>query len=62
MIAVNSILRDWIKGQVVAIETGILTFDHVFLPYMLTHDGRTVAEVAYDPKLGLLPTPEPVNG
>ena len=53
MIAVNSILRDWVKGQVTAIETGILTFEHVFLPYMLTSDGRTVAEHATK----LLPKP-----
>lgn len=44
MIAVNSILRDWIKGQMTAIETGILEFEHVFLPHMLTNDGRTVLE------------------
>lgn len=25
-VAVNSILRDWIKGQVTAVETGILSF------------------------------------
>jgi hypothetical protein len=24
LIAVNSILRDWVKGQITAIETGIL--------------------------------------
>ena len=34
-IAVNSILRDWIKGQVMAIECGILSFEVVFMPYML---------------------------
>lgn len=45
-IAVNSILRDWIKGQITAIETGILTFDHVFLSHMLVSDGRTVLEHA----------------
>ena len=44
MIAVNSILRDWVKGQITAVESGILRFDHVFLPYMLTHDGTTLAE------------------
>lgn len=44
MIAVNSILRDWVKGQITAIECGILQFEQVFLPYMLTHDGQTVAE------------------
>ena len=43
-IAINSILRDWVKGQIMAIETGILSFDAVFLPFMLTHDGRTVSD------------------
>ncbi len=58
MIAVNSILRDWVKGQVTAIETGILTFEHVFMPYMLMTDGRPLLEHAH--KL-LLPKPE-MNG
>jgi hypothetical protein len=31
-LAVNSILRDWIKGQITAIETRILSFEAVFLP------------------------------
>lgn len=56
MIAVNSILRDWVKGQITAIETGVLTFEHVFLPYMLTADGRPVLERV---KHLLLPPPEP---
>src|SRR5262245_48908846 len=29
-IAINSMLRDWIKGQVTAIECGILSFEAVF--------------------------------
>ena len=53
-IAVNSILRDWIKGQVTAIECGILSFEMVFLPYMLTADGRPLLEKADE----LLPRPE----
>ena len=44
MVAVNSVLRDWIKVQVTAIESGLLAFDHVFLPYMLTDNGQTVVE------------------
>ena len=44
MIAVNSILRDWVKGQVTAVETGILSFEHVFLPFMLTADGTPVID------------------
>lgn len=46
MIAVNSILRDWVKGQITAIETGVLTFEGVFMPYMLAHDGRPLMEHA----------------
>lgn len=55
MIAVNSVLRDWIKGQVTAIETGILSFEHVFMPYMLTSDGTPLVEKAITS--GLLPPP-----
>lgn len=44
LIAVNSILRDWVKGQVTAVECGILSFEAVFVPYMLTNDGRPAIE------------------
>jgi hypothetical protein len=44
LVAVNSILRDWVKGQVMAVECGILSFEAVFMPYMLTNDGRTLIE------------------
>jgi hypothetical protein len=60
--AVNSMLRDWIKGQVTAIESGLLSFEAVFMPYMLTADGRPlierVAELlpkAEEPKVVALP-------
>lgn len=43
-IAVNSILRDWIKGQVTAVECGVLSFEAVFMPYMLTKDGRLLKD------------------
>jgi hypothetical protein len=43
-VAVNSILRDWIKGQITAVECGILSFEAVFMPYMLTNDGRQLIE------------------
>jgi hypothetical protein len=56
LISVNSILRDWIKGQITAIECGVLSFEAVFLPYMLTADGRTVSERV--DKTGLLPASE----
>jgi hypothetical protein len=54
-IAVNSILRDWIKGQVTAVECGILSFESVFLPYMLTADGRPLLDRIRE--MELLPRP-----
>lgn len=56
LIAVNSILRDWVKGQVTAIECGVLSFEAVFMPYMLTGDGRPLIERVQEAKL--LPPPE----
>lgn len=43
-VAVYSVLRDWIKGQVTAIETGILTFEGAFLGQILLPTGRTVLD------------------
>lgn len=54
-IAVNSILRDWIKGQVTAVECGILSFEAVFMPHMITNDGRPLIERVAD----LLPPEQP---
>lgn len=54
--AVNSILRDWIKGQMTAVECGILSFEAVFMPYMLTSDGRTVYDRIEETKI--LPSAE----
>jgi hypothetical protein len=45
LIAVNSILRDWVKGQVTAIQCGIMSFNEVFMPHMLSNDGRRLVEV-----------------
>lgn len=43
--SVCSVLRDWIKGQVVAVETGILTFEGAFLgQILLPSTGKTVLE------------------
>lgn len=55
LIAVNSILRDWVKGQVMAVETGILSFEAVFMPYMLTKDGQTLVDRIKS--MDLLPAP-----
>ncbi|MCZ8104025.1 MAG: hypothetical protein O9972_39790 [Burkholderiales bacterium] len=55
MIAVNSILRDWTKGQVTAVECGIMPVEAVFLAHMVTDDGRTVIQRLDDTKM--LPPP-----
>jgi hypothetical protein len=47
-IAVNSILRDWVKSQLTMIEAGILSFEAIFLPHMIGTDGRTLLERADD--------------
>lgn len=44
--AVYSILRDWIKAQVVAVETGLVAFDEVFLAHLLLPNGKRVIEHA----------------
>ncbi|HEU0117013.1 MAG TPA: hypothetical protein VFR09_00140, partial [Alphaproteobacteria bacterium] len=40
-VAVYSILRDWIKGQITAIETGILSFEGAFLGQIMLPTGKT---------------------
>jgi len=54
-IAVYSLLRDWIKGQVTAIETGILTFEGAFLGQILLPNGATVLQ--HVSAANLLPAP-----
>jgi hypothetical protein len=39
-------LRDWVKAPVTAVEAGILSFEAVFMPFVLTSDGRTLLERA----------------
>lgn len=56
-VAVYSILRDWIKGQITAVETGILTFEGAFLGQILLPSGKTVLEHAQSSNL-LLTAPE----
>lgn len=43
-VAVYSILRDWIKGQITAVETGILSFEGAFLGQIMLGNGKTVME------------------
>ena len=55
-IAVYSILRDWVKGQVTAIEVGVMTFDAAFLSHMMLPSGKRMIEEINDRQL--LPAPE----
>lgn len=38
------ILKDWIEAQMAILETEMVKIEQVFLPYMITHDGRTLYE------------------
>lgn len=55
-IAVYSILRDWIKGQITAVEVGMFSADAAFLSHMLLESGQTVIEHVQAQKL--LPPPK----
>lgn len=50
-VAIYSVLRDWIKGQVTAVETGILSFEGAFLGQILLPSGLTVLEQVQADKL-----------
>ena len=54
-IAVWSIVRDWIKAELTAVECGIVSAEKLFLPWTLTNDGKPLAVVAVE--RGLLPPP-----
>lgn len=45
-VAVYSVLRDWVKGQVTAIETGVLTFEGAFLGHMMLPNGTRLLDHA----------------
>ena len=45
-IAVCSLLRDWVKAQVTAVECQLMSFEEVFMPHMLLPDGRRMVEHA----------------
>lgn len=59
LIAVNSILRDWVKGQVAAVECGLMPVEAVFLAHMITNDGRTFFQRLGETKMLAPPEPRP---
>lgn len=58
-VAVYSILRDWVKGQVTAIEIGMMSFEAAFLSHILLPSGMRVIEHVEQAKL--LPAPAEEN-
>ncbi len=50
-IAVNSVLRDWVKGQITAVETGMMSLEQVLMPHLLLPNGKTVIEAAKESNL-----------
>jgi hypothetical protein len=58
-VAVYSILRDWIKGQITAVETGILSFEGAFLGQIMLPTGKTVLEQAQASGMLALPGAQP---
>ena len=55
-ISVCSVLRDWGKAQITAVESGVMSFEAAFMPHMLLRDGRRVIDAARS--ANLLPAPE----
>ena len=54
-ISVCSVLRDWTKAQITAVEAGVMSFESAFMPHMLLKDGRRVIDAAQD--ANFLPPP-----
>lgn len=55
-ISVCSVLRDWVKGQITAVECGVMSFEAAFMPYILLSTGERVIDRVKADKL--LPEPE----
>ena len=56
-IAVYSMLRDWIKGQITAVECGLLSFEGAFLGQIMLPSGETVLERITHTDMLALPKP-----
>jgi len=54
--SVCSVLRDWVKGQITAVECGVMSFEAAFMPHMLLPSGERVIDRVQADKL--LPAPE----
>lgn len=52
--SVCSVLRDWVKGQITAVECGVMSFEAAFMPHMLLPTGERLI----DKVKPLLPAPD----
>lgn len=55
-ISVCSVLRDWTKGQITAVECGVMSFEAAFMPHMLLPTGERVIDRVQSEKM--LPAPD----
>lgn len=58
--SVCSVLRDWVKGQVTAIECGVMSFEAAFMPHILLPSGERVIDRVRAENLLLAPQAEKV--
>lgn len=61
-VSVYSILRDWLKGQLTAVEVEMLSFEGAFLGQILLASGETVLERVTASNLLALPAPSSEAG
>jgi len=50
-VAVYSILRDWLKGQITAVEIGMLSFEGAFLGQIMLPSGNTILQEVSERKM-----------
>jgi len=55
-VSVCSVLRDWVKGQITAVECGVMSFEAAFMPHILLPSGERLIDRIEADKL-LLPAP-----
>lgn len=55
-VSVCSVLRDWVKGQITAVECGVMSFEAAFMPHMLLPSGERLIDRVQADKL--LPAPD----
>ena len=39
------IIKDWVEAQMALLETEMVKIEQIFLPYIITKDGKTVYEI-----------------